>query len=412
MNLIDIDIERRTLGCVLRKPSILPDVRAVLPAPNLFTDRSVSAIYSTMMALSDDDKPFDTAILGSMGHSWTFMVECIEAIVNPDHAVEYAVIVKDLSRRRKLRGDLKKIDANIEDSSKTVDELVAETATITDTIDTDGAKDGPKDIASLMDSAMDTVNDYAHGIKPEGMIKTGFPALDDKSQIMPGDLVVVGGWTSQGKTQLALQVALYNAVTKQIPTVVFSMEMTDSQVVMRLLSALSGVNGEDIRQCRVKEGSVDYQMIEDAKCLIAKAPIYIYDDPSLSIAEIKAIVKKRADKDGVGLVVVDYVQLIRPPSMENRQEQVASISRDLKRMAGQCKVPVLALSQLTDLPVGMGARRPKVSDMRESKAIAHDANTVFLIYHPAQGDTMIIIDKQRDGMRGEVVIPFRNGVWQ
>lgn len=409
MNLYDDSAEKQVLGALLKDPGTLSEVAEILPDSSYFGNTTGAAAYKAILELDQTNDPFDLYILGDRGISRVFMVDCMEEVVFPEHATKYAETVKNYGLRRRLRDVIKRIDSDIENPQKSLSGLLSQSESELTNLTNKTVQDSPKEAKSAMLGVMEAVNRYDRGEKPPGLVPTGIDILDSKVEMAPGNMVVVAGWTSQGKTQLALQVAQYNAIHRSLPVLVFSLEMNAEDLGFRLLCNEANMDNEAIKRGRLS--AIDRDIIERASRRISDAPLHIYDNPAVTITEIRAIAKRYRAKHGIGLVVIDYLQLVTPQEGDTRQEQVASISRGGKLLAGEIKVPVIALSQLTDLPATQARRAPRLGDMRESKAIAHDADSVLFVYHPNPMEGKIIVGKQRNGGLGTIMMSFQKGKW-
>ncbi len=414
----DDNTEKELLGAILRDPKIVPAVLEILPDHKSFRDLKIGAIYESIVKRDLESKPIDIPLLGEDGHSLSFMVGLIEDSYGVfANAKPYAEAIKDRGKRRKVWVAAKKLAEDVVNEDKPLLDVVSEAETALATL-AQGNTDNPvKTPADLMPIAMKAIDDYACGVQPEGVVRSGIDVLDQNLQLMPSDLIVIAGWTSQGKSQLALQIAQWNAVHEGLPVLIFSLEMSADQVMMRMIMHEASIDSTKMKR-KVGDGGLDadeMDRITRAKEHLLGAPIYIYDDPTLTMPEMRAIAKRLSIREGVGLVIVDYIQLVQPPQGDQRVEQVSAISRGLKVMAQELKVPMIALSQLTDLPVGIARRPPRLGDMRESKAIAHDANTVLFVYQiPTEHEPTraeIIVGKNRDGARSGVMMSFNKGRW-
>ncbi len=249
-------------------------------------------------------------------------------------------------------------------------------------------------------------------------LPTGFTDLDAKtSGLQSGDLIIVAGRPSMGKTSFALNIAEYVAVEKNVPVGVFSLEMSKLQLVLRLLCSQGQVDAHRMRTGRL--GTHDFAALGHAASTLDKAPIYVDDSPTLSILELRAKARRLHSEVNLGLVVVDYLQLLHGTGrQENRQQEIAMISRSLKALAKELRVPVMALSQLRrPAPVEKRSKdeRPQLSDLRESGALEQDADVVLFVYRRWSNDPAvkvddtaaeIIIGKQRNGPVGTVPLTF------
>ena len=250
-------------------------------------------------------------------------------------------------------------------------------------------------------------------------VPSGFADLDEKTAgFQPSDLVIVAARPSMGKTAFCLNVASNAAITRGIPTAIFSLEMSKEALVQRLLTAEARVDAHRLRQGLLKDS--DYALMARAAGLLSGAPIWIDDSASLTPLELRAKARRIKAEVDIGLVIVDYLQLMRSTEQaENRTQEISAISRALKALAKELAVPVVALSQLSRAPEQRGGehRRPQLSDLRESGAIEQDADVVLFIYRPEmyateaergelEGQAEVIIGKQRNGPTGTIKLFF------
>jgi len=248
-------------------------------------------------------------------------------------------------------------------------------------------------------------------------VPTGFTDIDDMtSGLQPGDLIIVAGRPSMGKTAFALNIAEYAALEKQLTVAVFSMEMSGEQLGMRLLSSMGHINSNRIRTGQLDEA--DWTRIGSAMKMLGKAPVFVDDSVGLNPLELRSRARKLKREQGdLGLIIVDYLQLMDASSTErheNRATQISSITRSLKMLAKELDVPVVALSQLNRSVEQRPDKRPVMADLRESGAIEQDADIIIFIYRDEvyneeseqAGTAQIIIGKQRNGPVGSRTLTF------
>jgi len=246
-------------------------------------------------------------------------------------------------------------------------------------------------------------------------LPTGYSEFDEMtSGLQGGDLVIVAGRPSMGKTSFAMNIAEYAALKQQAPVAVFSMEMPGEQLSMRLLSSMGRINQQRLRTGRLEDD--DWPRFTSAVSMLSEAQLYIDDSPALSPTEVRARARRlMREHKKLGLIVIDYLQLMQVPgSNENRTTEISEISRGLKALAKELSVPVIALSQLNRGLEQRPNKRPVMSDLRESGAIEQDADLICFIYRdevynpesPDKGTAEIIIAKQRNGPIGTVRLTF------
>jgi replicative DNA helicase len=253
-------------------------------------------------------------------------------------------------------------------------------------------------------------------------VASGFPDLDNYTAgFQKGDLIIVAGRPSMGKTALAMNFAQHAAIDKEVPVAVFSLEMSKESLVQRLLCAEGRVDAGRLRRGRLQDD--EYARLATAAGHLNTAPIWIDDTPAITALELRAKARRLASEVDLGLIIVDYLQLMSGPSnADNRQQEISAISRSIKAVAKELNVPVVALSQLSRAPEQRTDRRPVLADLRESGAIEQDADLVLFVYreevyrkpedlvddagNSIEGKAELIIGKQRNGPTGSVGLYF------
>ena len=227
-----------------------------------------------------------------------------------------------------------------------------------------------------------------------------------------GDLVIVAGRPSMGKTSFAMNIAEYAALERGTPVAVFSMEMSAEQLALRVLSSFGRIDQQNLRTGDMDD--MEWAKLASASGLIREAPLFIDETGALSPLELRSRARRIAAKNGLGLIVVDYIQLMQIPGSESRTNEISEISRSLKALAKELEVPVIALSQLNRGVENRDNKRPRMADLRESGGIEQDADVIVFIYRdevynketPDKGQAEIIIGKQRNGPTGTVKTAF------
>ncbi|VAW97719.1 Replicative DNA helicase (DnaB) [hydrothermal vent metagenome] len=271
-------------------------------------------------------------------------------------------------------------------------------------------------IKSLLTKAVDTIDKLFQLDSPITGVPTGFKDFDEQTAGLQGsDLVIVAGRPSMGKTTFAMNIVENAAIKHKLPTAVFSMEMPGESLAMRMMSSLGHIDQHKIRTGKLNDE--DWPRLTSAVGILSEAPIFIDDTPAMSPSEIRARCRRIAREHGLGLIVIDYLQLMQSSSAasrENRATEISEISRSLKALAKEMNVPVVALSQLNRSLEQRPNKRPVMSDLRESGAIEQDADVIVFIYRdevynedsPDKGTAEIIIGKQRNGPIGTTRLTF------
>lgn len=245
-------------------------------------------------------------------------------------------------------------------------------------------------------------------------VLTGFADLDKLCcGLQPGDLIIVAGRPAMGKTSFGMTVAHQAALFNRVPTAIFSLEMAKAQIVQRMLCAEAMVDMQKVRSGHLSE--LDWSKLTEAAARLAGIPLYIDDSPGISVRQLRAKVRRLKAEKGLGLIVIDYLQLMQGAvRSENRQQEIADISRSLKALAKDLNVPIIALAQLSRSVEQRDKKRPIMSDLRESGSLEQDADVVMFIYREEyykpdtekRGIAEIIVAKQRNGPTGSVDLAF------
>ncbi|HEY6721907.1 MAG TPA: replicative DNA helicase [Burkholderiales bacterium] len=333
----------------------------------------------------------------------------------------YAEIVRECAILRKLIEVSTEIaDSALNRMGKEVGQLLDEAESKVFQIAEAGARtrQGFVEIQPLLTQVMERIDMLYHKDNPSDItgVPTGYRDLDrETSGLQPGDLIIIAGRPSMGKTALALNMAEHVAVENKLPVAVFSMEMSGSQLAMRMLGSIGRLDQHKLRTGRLSDD--DWNRLTSAVGKLHDAPILIDESGALNALELRARARRLHRQYGsLGLIVVDYLQLMQASSQgENRATEISEISRSLKSLAKELKVPVVALSQLSRaVEQRTGPKRPIMSDLRESGAIEQDADLILAIYReevytpdtPDKGMAEIIILKQRNGPIGTVKLTF------
>jgi len=333
------------------------------------------------------------------------------------NARAYAKIVRERATLRALINAGNEISGNaFANDGRTAAEVVDDAERMVFEIAEKGSrgKKGFRSLKQILPEAVDRI-DLLH--QSDGSItgiSSGYHEFDKLTAgLQAGDLVIIAGRPSMGKTTLALNIAENAAIGAKVPTAVFSMEMPSQQLAFRMISSLGRVDQTHLRTGNFPDE--DWSRINTAVQLMSDAPIYIDDTPSLSPTEIRARARRLHREHGLGLVVIDYLQLMQVEgSKENRATEISEISRGLKALAKELEVPVIALSQLNRSVEQRTDKRPVMSDLRESGAIEQDADLIIFIYReevynqdtPRKGIADIAIAKQRNGPIGDFPLTF------
>ncbi len=273
---------------------------------------------------------------------------------------------------------------------------------------------GFQPIKHLLTSAVDRIDTLYRSDKSITGVPTGYADLDEiTSGLQSSDLIIVAGRPSMGKTSLAMNIAENAAVGHGVPVAIFSMEMPGQQLAMRMMASLGRINSHKVRTGKLNDE--DWPRLTSAISLLSEAPIFTDDSPGLTPMELRARARRLKREHGLGLIIVDYLQLMQSTEgNENRATEISYITRALKNLAKELDVPLMAMSQLNRSLEQRPNKRPVMSDLRESGSIEQDADVIFFIYRDEvynedsveKGTAEIIIGKQRNGPTGTVRLTF------
>ncbi len=419
-----LESERALLGALLLKPDAIHDVGDLIRPESFYAERH-RIIFEAMLELSGRGEPIDQLTLGERlaakgllerAGTKSYLAELITATPSPGNFAHYADLVSRKHIMRSLIDATYTITESCYDESRDTVELLDEAEKAIYAI---GNASASHKFVAVADKAIETMERIESMSKREGGIRgvpTGYPDLDNLlSGFHPSDLIILAARPSIGKTSFALDIARNAAVRHNVPVGIFSLEMSSEQIIDRMLSAESYVNSWKIRTGAVHEES-DFDKIRDALDNLSKAPIYIDDKPGNNILAMRAVARRLKRERGIGMIVVDYLQLMAPTNTKNSDsmvQQVTEISRSLKGLARELEVPVLALSQLSRAVEQRGGK-PRLSDLRDSGSIEQDADVVMFIHRDDKRNpesdkpnvAEILVEKHRNGPTGSVELYF------
>ena len=422
----NIEAERSVLGSVLLdKEAILKIVDIVTPE-DFYEDRH-AIIYASMLDLFEKREPIDIVTLSEsletksklseIGGS-SYLAEVVNETPSAANIVHYAGICRDKAVLRRLIGASVQISelGYEEDSelSETLDRAEQSLFSISQKF----LKNKFVPIKDALADAFDRI-DKMHKDKDSGALRgvpSGFKDLDGKTAgFQKSDLIILAARPSMGKTSFALNLAENAAINEKIPVGIFSLEMSKEQLIERLISSQAGVDSWKLRTGNLSDE--DFPKIGYAMGVLSEAPMFIDDSAGGNIMEIRAKARRLQMEHGLGLIIIDYLQLMeghRHSSDGNRVQEISEISRSLKGLARELDVPIIALSQLSRAVEHRDNKRPQLSDLRESGSIEQDADVVMFLYRDEyynpesdrKGITEILIRKHRNGPTGEAELYF------
>lgn len=421
-----IEAEMSILGGVLLENEAINRVLEIL-TPEEFYRESHRKILRAMIDLNERGEPCDlitlTAILKQKGElesvgGAAYLATLVDFVPTAANIHYYSRIVKEKGVVRKLINAATDIVSKGYEDQVEVEELLDSAQRVIFEISERRIKPAFYKVSDLLKPAIENIQLLYEKKEHVTGVPTGFIDMDNMTAGMQrGDLVIIAGRPSMGKTTFALNVASYASVEaeKKSPVAVFSLEMSKEQLVERLLCSLARVDLNRLRTGHLVD--TDWPKLTRAAGWLHDSKIFIDDTPAISVMEMRAKARRLKAEHNIGMIMVDYLQLMRGgPNPESRQQEISEISRSLKALAKELEIPVIALSQLNRALENRTDKRPMMSDLRESGAIEQDADLVMFVYRPEvydkeneelKGKAEIIIGKHRNGPIGMVDLAFR-----
>jgi replicative DNA helicase len=385
-------------------------------------------VFEAMVAIANRNEPLDAVTVAEELQSrglldkaggLAYLGQLTETTPGTSNVVAYANIVRERSVFRQLIGAASRIAsaAFLPEGRSSADLIDLAEKEVFDIAEGRLKEGGPQAMTPLLERAVERLSKLTGEGSHITGLETGFDDLDTKTAgLQDGDLIIVAGRPSMGKTALAINMAEHAIMKEEAPTLVFSMEMPAEQLVMRLLSSLGRID-----QSRMRTGALEpaeWDRFSSAVAQLKNKPHFIDDTPALTPNDLRTRARRVSRQHGeLGLVVVDYLQLMRGSGTpENRTNEISEISRSLKAIAKEMRCPLIAISQLNRALENRTDKRPVMADLRESGAIEQDADLILFIYRdevyneesPDKGVAEIIIGKQRNGPIGRVRLSFLN----
>lgn len=432
----ELEFEKSVLGALLLEKDAYSLISDIL-TPESFYDPRNQKVYSAISKLHVAQHPVDIlTVVEQLRTDGTFdevggvayLSSLTQNIVSSSHIEYHARVIAQKSTARELISYSANVQDKAFDPTQDIDELMQEAEGSLFKLSQKKLKKDYQQIDSVITEAYEMLHKAAERTDGMSGIASGFHALDRMtSGWQNSDLVILAARPAMGKTAFALSMAKNIAVDQNIPVALFSLEMSNVQLINRVIVNTCEIKGEKIKSGQLE----DYewaQLDNKIKDLIGK-PMFVDDTPSLSVFELRTKARRLVKEHGVKLIMIDYLQLMNASGMSfgSRQEEVSTISRSLKGLAKELNIPILALSQLNrgveNRPGGentLDSKRPQLSDLRESGAIEQDADMVIFIHRPEyyhlykdengndlRGKAVIIIAKHRNGAVGDVLLTFK-----
>ena len=420
----NIEVERSLLGTVMLQDKALLMVVELLAPEDFYLDAH-KIIFAALVSLFERQDPHDllsvTNLLRDQNRleragGEAYLNQLTDVIPFTGMVEHHAKIIRQKAMLRRLIQSSNEVAARCYDAQDDIDALVDRAEQTIFEVAQSRNKQGFEPMAKIVPRAFDRVTRLAERKEHVTGVATGFHELDRMTAgLQPADLIILAARPSMGKTAFSLNIVQHAAMNNKVPTAVFSLEMSAEQLALRMLCSFGKVDSQRIRTGRLMDD--DWPRLTRATGMLTSLPVHIDDTPGLTVLEMRAKARRLKAEHDLGLVVVDYLQLMQGHSRsENRNQEISDISRSLKAMAKELDVPVLALSQLNRSLESRTDKRPMMSDLRESGALEQDADVIMFIYrdevynkspdNPNKGLAEVIIGKQRNGPTGVVNLTF------
>ena len=422
----DLVAEQSVLGAVFISPETMTSLADEL-TPDDFYKPANKIVFKTMLSLLEKGEPIDaTTMISALTNQGdisniggiTYVVELVNSTPTSKNVEHYAKLVKEKATLRKVIADLSDSLSSAYQGDVSIGDIIAKTEKSLLDISNQNAVTGFRNVADILDTHMQIVETRSQTDGFVTGLSTGFVGLDKiTTGLHEGNLIILAARPAMGKTALALNVAKYVATIERKPAVIFSLEMGAEELIERMLASEGMVPAYHLKTGNLSTD--EWKRLVQAQNNLYDAPIFVDDTAGIRISEIRSKARKLAQEmGGLGVIMIDYLQLITGSKGENRQQIVSEISRELKILAKDLKVPVIALSQLSRAVEQRQDKRPMLADLRESGSIEQDADIVAFLYRDAyyqkeQGDsqeannvTELILEKNRHGSLGTVKLYF------
>lgn len=415
----NIEAEQSLLGALLIDKDAIVQIAESINPLHFYRTEQHGRIFEAMLDLFEKREPIDLVTLTEklkssnsfdiVGGS-AYLTNLINMVPTSAHIEHYARIIKEHAVRRSLITQATRLIESAYDESIPVEQVLNDAEQGVFAISQQNIKRDFVALKDLLTVSFDRLDELQKNSGKLRGVPTGFRDLDAKlAGFQESNLIIFAARPGQGKTSFVLNVAEFVAVKSNMPVGIFSLEMSQEELVDRII-----VSRAEIDSWRLKTGRLDdkdFDRISHAYGELAEAPLYIDDTPGLTLAEIRTKARRLQMEHGLKLLIVDYLQLIHGSgrSSDNRVQEVSEISQGLKNLARELKIPVLAVSQLSRAVESRGTRRPQLADLRESGAIEQDADVVMFIYREDPDnmqDTTLDIQKHRNGSTGEIKLIF------
>lgn len=420
----NLEAEQSILGGILLDNIAINSVMEILEISDFYSDAH-RKIYSAVIELSEKNEPSDLITLSNLLRDKkqidgiggvSYLASLVDNVPSAANIGYYSKIVKEKAILRRLIGVSTEILNKSYASASDVHDVLDDAENAIFQISENKIKPSFFPLKDLIKDSFKAIEQLYERKALITGVPTGYDELDQlTSGLQNSDLIIVAGRPSMGKTAFAINVAQNAAIKMDVPVAIFSLEMSKEQLSLRMLSSEARVDSQRLRKGFL--GETDWPKLTTAAGTLSDASIFIDDTPAISVLEMKAKARRLKAEHGLGLIVLDYLQLMRGrDGSSSREQEISEISRSLKALAKELNVPVVALSQLNRQVEARTDKRPQMADLRESGAIEQDADVILFIYrdevynksedNPDKGMAEIIVGKQRNGPTGKATLSF------
>ena len=422
----DLVAEQSVLGAVFIAPDTIISLADEL-VPDDFYKPANKIVFKTMLSLLEKGEPIDaTTMVSALTNQgdiskiggMNYVVELVNSTPTSKNVEHYAKLVKEKATLRKVITDLSESLSSAYQGDVSISDIISKTEKSMLDISNQNTGTGFRNVADILDTHMQIVETRSQTDGFVTGLSTGFVGLDKiTTGLHEGNLIILAARPAMGKTALALNIAKHVATMERKPAVIFSLEMGAEELIERMVASEGMVPGYHLKTGNLSTD--EWKRLVHAQSNLYDVPIFVDDTAGIRISDIRSKARKLSQEmGGLGIIIIDYLQLITSSKRENRQQIVSEISRELKILAKDLKVPVIALSQLSRAVEQRQDKRPMLADLRESGSIEQDADIVAFLYHDAyyqkeQADsqeannvTELILEKNRHGSLGTVKLYF------
>ncbi len=420
----NLEAEQCVLGSIMLQQGAMPRAAEILTEDDFYRDAH-KYIFSAMITLFDRGEPLDLITVSNLlkdnnrfeaTGGPTYLATLTDIVPVAANIAYYARIVREKAILRKLIATGTEIASRCYEEQDDIDGLLDDVETTVFEISRAKSGQSYHSLKTVISSTFKYIEQLYERKEHITGVPTEYHDFDKMTAgLQRSDLIILAGRPSMGKTALAISIAQNATLLHKVPVAIFSLEMSKEQLGMRMLCSISRVDAQRLRTGFLKDQ--DWPKLTRAVTQLSEAPIYIDDTPAITVLEMRAKARRLKTEHNIGMVVVDYLQLMRGrTNAQSREQEISEISRSLKAMAKELNIPVVALSQLNRSLESRPNKRPQLSDLRESGAIEQDADLIVFIYrdevynkaedNPRKGIAEIIIGKQRNGPTGTVELAF------